>query len=555
MGLFDMIGVDGRRLPAAPERPAGPSTAQLEAEQAALYEMNRLRGAVPPVRLPAEEVGALRAYTEFLPGMSVDRPSGLRVAKDGQTLYRPAVPLANLIDTPEQAVYGAAPGYGPVVASEQLETVFDRLESNPGWFNAKQFGREAAKYAQERGGTEPARRESQFLMSPERYEYMQAGPGRAVDLLGQLRDDPQTALHFWNRSKDARTTRDEYGDPLMQGAGSNYGRYQGAGAGALELLGSPLSPIGRYLGTQSIVPAALAHDTRGYPGGARDTLGIAYAADLAKQRYRTGENPILDVPERLPGESEADRADRWRRRESEVVGDIVAMTPPDAAEMSRNTFGAGAPEVSGRVLETLMGFADATAPVSLASAAKAAPGAWLAKEATRAVSRSTGLPMSAARAQMARAARALPETGMLGQGARVAGYRGVPAAAYAEQLRRPGLTNFLPGASGRVAREDLLPDMGVEAAISSTLTQPQRTWGQFLTDPAMDMPESEYQQLLADRRAAAEDAAKRTELATWQNPNEIWNEFSKAQGQLEVPSWAQGAMRAAPDSLRRKVAR
>jgi len=488
-------------LPTASERPA---TNQLRAEAVARYELERLLASNPA--------------------------------------------MAEYVDSPETAVHGHAPGYGPDAVAQQLETYFGTLEDQPSWPNSRVFADAAAAYGRGMPGDQ-GRRHSQFLMSPERYSYMQDGPGRTVDLLRGLRDDPDKAMFFWDKSRNSKITRDDYGDPLMTGAGASYARYSGFAPGSQELLTSPLSPIGRYAGIQNIIPSTIKNETRG------NSIGVANAANLAAQRYRLGENPIVDEPDRLTGETDVQRADRLARRLAQVQADVRAMAPPTPEELARNKFGAKAPAVLGYLYDFATGLADATAPGAAYSGVRAIPGKALTNATVHAAARSTGLPRGGIQAMMARGARSMPDASPLQLGAKVAAYRGVPASAYASQLRPPSLSRALAVGGRDVVAGEMAPEMALEGAVQAALPQANRTWWQFLFSPATTEGEAEYAQLQKERAEAAERAATRTEVQSWQNPNPIWHDFQRAQGQLEVPSWAQGAMRAAPDSLRRKVAR
>lgn len=449
---------------------------------------------------------------------------------------------AAMIDDPEVAVHGYAPGYGPEATAEQLERVWGPLESRPGWFNARQFAEAAADYTRARSedqgmSSEEARRHSQFLMSPERYWYMQQGPGRAVDLLKQLRDDPEAAAQFWEKSKGARTTRNDYND-------ANYARHSGFEAGAQEFLSSPLSPIGRYLQWQNIVPSAVRHWTGGEanaPGGA---LGTANAMNLAQQRYRRGENPILDIATSQPGETADDRRRRWAARDQQIQQDVEALSPPTDDELARNAFGKSAPAAAGTALGFLTGLLDGTAPVSLVSNLAKAPALWLARTARQAVTGTTGVGSRAAGAMIDRASRAFPKESVLAHGARVAGYRGIPASVYAEALRRPTLTNVIPRSIAGAVSEEVVPEVAIESAIGAGMSQPGRTTSQWLTSPAVPATDDEYRQRQDAKRTAAEQAAIRTEVQNDQVPNEIWNEFMRAQSAFQNEAYERAMERA-----------
>lgn len=427
------------------------------------------------------------------------------------------------VDTPEETVRGYGPGYGPDVTANQLEGVYGTLEERPGFYNAKQFGREAAKFAQNNGAGEDLRggdggRSSQWLMSQPQYEYMQDS-GRLVDLLSDLRTQPDRARGFFDRSEGARTTRDDYHLP-------NYGRFGGFAPAAMELFTNPMSPIGGYLRMQNIVPEALKHATgmeTEAPGGA---LGTAYAAYLARERFRRGEVPTLDIPEPQPGESVPDAEQRYFRRKEEVDDLLGDLEPPTPEELARNVAGRDAPAALGTGIDMLLGLADATVPVSMAGNLARAPANWMMKEATRAATKAASLPRGAAGAMIGRAGRVYPQASPVQLGGKVAGYRGVPAAAYADSLRRPTLTNFLGPAAAGTAADELAPEVLVEAALQSALPPRDRTYAEWAASPAMpEMTDEQYRQHQADKMQRAERAAVRVENMERQNPNPIRQEF------------------------------
>ena len=431
------------------------------------------------------------------------------------------------VDTPEATVYGHGPGYGPDVTAKQLEDVYGTLEERPGWYNAKQFGREAAKFARDNGAGEDLRGgdgglASQWLMSPPQYEYMQDS-GRLVDLLGDLRTQPDRARGFWDRSEGARTTRDDYHLP-------NYGRFGGFAPAATELFTNPMSPIGGYLRMQNIVPEALKHATgmeTDAPGGA---LGTAYAAYLARERFRRGEVPTLDIPEPPPGEYGPDAEQRYFRRKEEVDDLLGDLEPPTPEELARNVGGPNAPAALGAGVDVLLGMADATVPVSMAGTLARAPANWMMKESTRAAAKAAGLQGwgsgRAARRLMAETAKANPNLPPYSLGAQAAVSRGATAKDFADALRKPSLTNFLGPAARGAAIEEIAPELLVEGAMQFALPRRDRTYAEWAASPAMpEMTDEQYRQHQADKMQRAESAARQAENLERQNPNPIRQEF------------------------------
>lgn len=431
----------------------------------------------------------------------------------------------NPID-PQEAVFGLGPSAGPERTARELEDRLGRLDDIPSWANARQFADAAVDYTTN-NSDQPASywrdRASQWVMHPDRYYYMQVGPGRAVDLLSNLRSDPVRAREFFERSEGARTTRDGYTDP-------NYQRYSGFEPAAAEFISSPLSGIGRYLQWQSIIPQRINHGVAG--ATPEQAYGIANARDIAAQRFRQGEVPIMDIASPMPGESRSEYAERYFARQDPVSRDIAAMQPSSDEDLGRGLFGKSAPPVVGYGAGMVIGAADATAPVSLLGGLAATPAKAMARTAATAAAKTAGVPYSAARRMIERSARVFPEDSVLQRGQRVAGYRGVTAQEYKDALTRPTVAELAGTAGKSIAVNEGVPEVAVEGGIASMLPQEDRTWREFLFGTPSSESDSDFRARQAERIAAADRAAARTEaLSNDPDKNNIWNELYRAQAE------------------------
>jgi hypothetical protein len=391
------------------------------------------------------------------------------------------------VDTPEQALYGYAPGYGPEVAARQIEAKLGKLDALPGWRNARQFAEAGARRAGEVaertgniGDAESEFQKNQWLLPPERLEYMQSGPGRAIDLLDNLRSDPVKAVRFWDKSRDAAREREDIHDP-------NYQRFSGAGNNAAAFVLSPTSPLAWYLRTQKTIPDAIAFSV-GEPDGAASqanaTWGpggdaLAKAANLRDFQDHariSGGTPILDLPDDAS-------AQQFAQRLAQLGGMFSGMQPPPDQNAVNSAwepvFGASAPAAVVDLWSLLRGTADATLPGGLgfgiANRIRSAPQAW-------------------AQAALQRAQAGLP----------IRPYRPVG----------------LVGASLLEGKDQLVPEVAFEAgARHASGMNKERSLLDWLTKP---VPSEE---LDAEKR----DAAHRSfEAMRNSAPQSIWNERDKA---------------------------
>lgn len=197
---------------------------------------------------------------------------------------------------------------GPERVAGWIERNYGRLEDKPSWANADQWARAGANWARARddgGMASPLTstladeyHKSQYLMSPARAAYMQ-GPGRRVDVLRNLRKDPERAMYFWDRSappeirdgrpSDRSLTRTETYDPI----------YQRFGEDNVTPFIASSSPIARALSWMNTVPAASQFRAVDSPTWS-DAFARADNLVLSGDRTRAGanqENPIGDSPD------------------------------------------------------------------------------------------------------------------------------------------------------------------------------------------------------------------------------------------------------------------
>lgn len=268
------------------------------------------------------------------------------------------------VDTSEQAVYGASPGYGPVVTAGQVEREFGTLEDQPGWMNAKQFVQ---------AGVESGLplEKSKFLLTPERREYMELF-GRPVDLLGGLyrdrstsgeggnRDALRTSVQYWDKSDprrtqrlhenelikaDPRLSRNDYWDP-------NYERFSGALNGFMQFAGDPSSSVAGYMKQAELAPNALR-----FSAISSDPIASSAAWHQAQDRFHLGDTPILDIEE-VPGESPDAKAARFRSRLQEARSLLRDLAPPSPQYVANAAVGGRASPGAAFLLDTLISAAD-----------------------------------------------------------------------------------------------------------------------------------------------------------------------------------------------------
>lgn len=228
-------------------------------------------------------------------------------------LERPAIDIVTPSDIREEMDM-LGPGGGPSVIADLIETNYGKLQDRPSWANADQWARSGARWSEARsGGMNGQERQneylkSQHLMSPERAEYMQ-GPGRRADVLRGLRQDPERAMYFWDRSapeevRDGRPserslTRTDFHDPI----------YQRFGEDNVSPFMASSSPIARALTWMNSVPAASKFYAAESPNWS-DAFGRSDVMVMAGDRTRSGahqENPIADAPDNASAQQILDR--------------------------------------------------------------------------------------------------------------------------------------------------------------------------------------------------------------------------------------------------------
>lgn len=255
-------------------------------------------------------------------------------------------------------------------------------EIAPGWANAGQYAA-AAKAFDPKGQRSPT--EVQHLMSPEKYEYMQ-NVGRTVDLLRSLADkgnvaDGQTsaerAMYWWDRSNNARSTRDDYGNFGVLGSlfmgdrGANYQRYGGGSKGVGAMFTNPLSPINAHIQNMEVLPNALAFATEtssahpmdvglGVPLPAPEAMARAGALHGLRQRVATGENPILDIEPRRDGESPEEYAARYATRLEELRQLEADARQPSDQYVANAMYGTPVPRFTADIIGTARSMVDPT---------------------------------------------------------------------------------------------------------------------------------------------------------------------------------------------------
>lgn len=337
--------------------------------------------------------------------------------------------------------------------------------ARPSWSNSVEFAKAGAQYAENSArsgsGIEDAYLESQFLMHPERYKYMQK-TGRVVDLLRNLHRDPSLAMHYWDRSNLARTTR-------LDPDEAHYQRFSGA-ENLMGLFTNPTSTIGSYLRSANLMPqiASYAAETGGAPVSLGDDLGYAYgesfwpgsklpekpvnlsdaaylSAALADLNANTqlGENPVLDMPS-LPERPTIDQVARHNReytaRMAELAEQVEGLKPPSGRYIGSKLYGQNVPQATADLLDFYLGVLD---PSLVA---------------------------------------------------------GLGAGAAGRYLQRPSLLRALTGE----ARDQLVPEVAISGPIMATVMQePKRTFTDYALKPAVpEVIDHDARMRLADKVAA-----------------------------------------------------
>lgn len=284
-----------------------------------------------------------------------------------------------------------APGVDPVTdpsaAADALERPptdnvvdggYGKYSDQPGWMNADQWAQAGIEYARAPGGiSEDRYRRSQFLQTPQRYQYMQEGPGR---LLAALREkNPDRALYFFDKSNNARTTRDDYND-------ANYGQFGGFAPGASALI-TGVSPLAAHLRNQAVIPNAILNAPE---TGLLKGLERAHANYNLASRVMLSPNSEQEVLD-LPSDATPEAASQRRKFLSEMAdllapqsGKRIASSVWNASSALGDTVGtalyadgkapiirgrreaAGAPAAYTDAVETMASMADATLVPDLA---------------------------------------------------------------------------------------------------------------------------------------------------------------------------------------------
>lgn len=326
----------------------------------------------------AQLQGASERLSPYLAGMRDFLASG---NEDGSSVATTALPAlagpgsfrlpartgSPSVDTSEQAVHGAAPGYGPAVTAGQVEREFGTLDDQPGWMNAKQFVQAGAD-------SKLPLEQSKFLLSPERYRYMQ-DIGRSVDLLGGLHRDRETggagggrnalrtSLNYWDKSDPERTERlpeNEFGkaDPRLSRNDywdPNYERFSGAANGFLQFATDPSSGVAGYMKQAELSPNYLR-----FSAISPHPFASAAAWHQFNDRFHFGDTPIMDIEE-VPGEDPSQKAARFQQRLQEAHGLLRNLAPPSPQYVAREALGPAATPAAAFALDTLISAMDPSA--------------------------------------------------------------------------------------------------------------------------------------------------------------------------------------------------
>jgi|694.fasta_scaffold93011_2 hypothetical protein len=297
-----------------------------------------------------QDPDAIRAEAEARRKISMDRAmqelpqqiAGIPIYRQpGRDLLTKSI-TADLV-TPamiRNELEGLGPGHSPEIAASWIEGDYGTLQEQPSWANADQWASAGARWAQARddgGMASPLTstladeyHKSQHLMSPARAEYMQ-GPGRRVDVLRNLRKDPERAMHFWDRSappevrdgkpSELALTRTEYYDPIYQRFGEdNVSPY---------LVSS--SPIARGLSYMSALPYALQFRAAETPTSS-EAFDRSDTTILSQDRTRSGanqENPIADATSDATPQQIIDRQNELDQR-------AVHLLPPPGQNVANS---------------------------------------------------------------------------------------------------------------------------------------------------------------------------------------------------------------------------
>jgi hypothetical protein len=395
----------------------------------------------------------------------------LEVAKEERSRLAPLFDEAGVEQqTPEQIVYGHAPGYGPDLEADRIERMAGPYQSVPGWYNADQFAdvggqlaraassKAAAGLRQQHGqdynAPEEAHvfdeefRKNRHLLSPQQFAYMQ-DIGRTVDLLRGLRaikgssnpyhySAPEVALSYWDKSDATKNpgsirAREDFNDP-------NYQRFSGVGGGMQSFFTNTDSPVVQYFKIGQMLPDAMRFAWErpdGEPGSALQKAQNARTFSLGNML--NGENPVL----REPVPKNSGDPDAWTAALSRAGQASVDVSPPPYQNIvnsaSRAMLGADAPAVVGD-LASIVG--DSLDPTMLASFG-------------------VGLP------------------------ARVAAYK---AAASAAGRPAASLLSRLARSAGAAASDELKPEIILGTALNSAGSEPTRTYAEYMSAPAPDVP-------------------------------------------------------------------
>ena len=268
--------------------------------------------------------------------------------------------------------YIADPDETPAAVADFIEGQHGTLEDIPSWANPQEYAQAGAEYAKGDAASltgDGRFRESQFLMHPRRFEYMQ-DVGRAVDLLRGLgeKDQPagadmsakssaERALDFWDSSKGAQTTRQDYHR-------ANYQRYGGAEKGAAALITNRLSPIAHYLQKTEILPKALAFKAE--PGASwMDAFGRASGNNEMMKNVQLGEVPVLDMATPANGEDQAVYDARYAQRLGDLTDAYINTLPPSDQYVANSLYGTEVPTYTADIIGTARSALDGTGIASL----------------------------------------------------------------------------------------------------------------------------------------------------------------------------------------------
>jgi len=385
--------------------------------------------------------------------------------------------------TPEQVVYGHAPGYGPELEAQRLEGLAGSYDVVPGWWSARQFAEAGASNARQsadrvlsglsrkgvpynravhREAYDEEFRKNRHLLSRPQFEYMQE-VGRNVDLLRNLRDESwrsgpggmkspaQAAVEYWDKSNPVHNpgairAREDFNDP-------NYQRFAGASKGVQSFFQNPDSPLVQWFQVGQVMPNSMRHawESPGAPAG--DSLQrAANTRAFMLGHMLNGENPVVRAPQPAnPNDSEA-----WAQALSGAGVASQNLQPPPWQNIANAGWRA--------VQHAAQSAAGIEQPV--VSNATAAAGDLLgilgdAIDPTLAAGAVAGLPA---------------RTRLLAQLA-------------ASQGRSPApLASRLARATAGQAYQEGVPEVALSGALNTIAGDPSRTVVDYLTKPVDDIP-------------------------------------------------------------------